>query len=294
MSFSDLNGKGWVPIVAAGPAILAFLLCFLDNGITWHLINHKSHKLSHGEAYNYDLILSGCFNFVNGLLGLPWLVATTVPCIIHVHSLAEKDKDGNFISVQETRLTGLLAHLLLGLSLLFLKVLQLLPMPVLYGVFLFMGLSSLPNIQFWNRFLMFLQQPSKYTPTVYNRHIASKKVHFYTVLQIFFFSLVFLVQNFPAISVIFPMMTFLCIPARLFLLPRFFKGWELLLLDGEDEPIDEWIKRKEGVPVNQELDLTERGFTEQGFNEQGMDQTGNLDEDGSGDSNDAESLIEDA
>ena len=32
VDFSDLNGKGWVPIVAAGPAILAFLLCFLDNG----------------------------------------------------------------------------------------------------------------------------------------------------------------------------------------------------------------------------------------------------------------------
>ena len=32
VDFSDLNGKGWVPLVAAGPAILAFLLCFLDNG----------------------------------------------------------------------------------------------------------------------------------------------------------------------------------------------------------------------------------------------------------------------
>ena len=35
---------GWVPFAAAGPAIMAFLLCYLDNGITWHLINHKHHK----------------------------------------------------------------------------------------------------------------------------------------------------------------------------------------------------------------------------------------------------------
>ena len=68
---TDLNGKGWIPIFAALPGILAFLLNYLDCGITWHLINHKSHKLQHGEAYNYDLILVGCFNFINGLLGLP-------------------------------------------------------------------------------------------------------------------------------------------------------------------------------------------------------------------------------
>ena len=40
-------------------------------------------------------------------------------------------------------------------------------------------------------------------------------------------------------------MTFLCIPARLFFLPRFFEGWELVLLDGEDEEIEEWIDAKE-------------------------------------------------
>lgn len=40
----DLNGRG-TPLVAAGPGILAFLLTFLDNGITWHLINNPANKL---------------------------------------------------------------------------------------------------------------------------------------------------------------------------------------------------------------------------------------------------------
>ena len=39
------SGKAWVPFMAAGPAILAFILVFLDDGITWHLINHPSHKV---------------------------------------------------------------------------------------------------------------------------------------------------------------------------------------------------------------------------------------------------------
>jgi hypothetical protein len=184
-------------------------------------------------------------NAINGMLGLPWLVATTVPCMIHVSALAEKDKEGHIIYTQETRLTGLFAHLLLGLTLLFLNVLKLIPMPVLYGVFLFMGLASIGGIQFWQRFLLFLQQPSIYPDYPYVKYMQKGRVHLYTVIQIFFFGLIFFVQNFDPIKIAFPLMTFLCIPARIFLFPRIFKGWELLLLDGDDDDIEEWIKLKE-------------------------------------------------
>jgi hypothetical protein len=235
----------WAPFAAAGPAIMAFLLCYLDNGITWHLINHKHHKLTHGEAYNYDLCLNGLFNCINGLMGLPWLVATTVPCIIHLNSLAEKDVKGNFLSVQETRLTMLFSHVLLGCTMLALNVLKLLPLPVLLGVFLFMGLSSLPGIQFWNRFLLFFMQPSRYPETVFLKYMESNRVHLYTCFQMVFFFGIFVVMNIKAISIAFPFMTFLCIPSRLFFLPKFFAGWELTLLDGEEDYIDEWVALKQ-------------------------------------------------
>ncbi|KAG7338911.1 HCO3- transporter family protein [Nitzschia inconspicua] len=243
--FGDLNGKGWVPIMCAAPAIGAFLLLYLDNGITWHLINHKSHQLEHGEAYNYDLMLSGFFNMVNGFLGLPWLVASTVPCIIHLQALAETDRNGNILSVQETRLTLLFSHLLVGLSMLVLSALELIPLPVLYGVFLFMGLSSLPKIQFWQRFLLFFKQPAVWPSTPYTDWMKKLRIHKYTVFQTLFFALVFVVQNVKVISIAFPFMVFLCIPARLFVLPKLFEGWELELLDGEDEQIEEWVDAKE-------------------------------------------------
>ena len=79
----DLNGKSWIVFVAAGPAALAFILAFLDNGITWHIINHPSNKLSHGEAYNYDTCVSAIMVAANSMIGLPWLVASTVPCMMH-------------------------------------------------------------------------------------------------------------------------------------------------------------------------------------------------------------------
>ena len=151
--------------------------------------------------------------------------------------------------MQETRLTSLLAHALVGLSLVFLKLLRLIPLPVLLGVFLFMGLSSLPGIQFWNRILLFFKQPSLYPETPYTKYIEKKRIHLYTVLQIVFFCGIFIVQNTKSIAIIFPFMTLLCIPGRLFLLPKFLEGWELLLLDGDNEDIEEWVALKEGHEV---------------------------------------------
>ena len=55
-----------------------------------------------------------------------------------------------------------------------------------------------------------------------------------------------MVQNTKQISIAFPFMTLLCIPARLYLAPKFFHGWELCLLDGDDDQIKEWIDAKEG------------------------------------------------
>jgi hypothetical protein len=68
VNLSDLNGKTWVPFMAAGPALLAFILVFLDDGITWHLINHPSHKLKHGDAYNVSNFLSALWYHVFGPL----------------------------------------------------------------------------------------------------------------------------------------------------------------------------------------------------------------------------------
>ena len=243
----DLNGKSWAPFMAAGPALLSFILFYLDNGITWHLIYNPGNNLQHGESYNWDLFLNGACNMVNGFLGLPWLVATTVPCLVHLNNLSEKDKDGNIIHVQETRLTYFFSHLLVGLSLLFLNGLKQIPLPVLLGVFLFMGLSSMPGIQFWNRFLLFFQQPLKYPERPYTKYMETKRIHLFTIFQIVFFLGVFFVQNTPSVAIAFPFMTLLCIPARIFLAPKIFHGWELCLLDGYDEEVDEWVAAKEAA-----------------------------------------------
>ena len=86
---------------------------------------------------------------VCSLLGLPWFVAATVRSINHVNSLkmeSESNAPGEapkFLGVREQRVTGTVIFLMIGLSVLLTPVLAYVPMPVLYGVFLYMGVSSL-------------------------------------------------------------------------------------------------------------------------------------------------------
>ena len=65
-NLGDLNGKTYVPFLAAGPAILAYVLVYLDNGITWHLVYSPDNNLQHGESFNWDIFLNGACNMING------------------------------------------------------------------------------------------------------------------------------------------------------------------------------------------------------------------------------------
>lgn len=68
-----------------------------------------------------------------------------------------------FLGVREQRVTHILIFVLIGLSVLMTSVLCHIPMPVLYGVFLYMGADSLKGLQFFDRILLIFM-PNKYQP----------------------------------------------------------------------------------------------------------------------------------
>uniref|UniRef100_A0A6Q2X9U2 Anion exchange protein n=1 Tax=Esox lucius TaxID=8010 RepID=A0A6Q2X9U2_ESOLU len=143
----------WTVLAAAIPALLCTILIFMDQQITAVIINRKEHKLLKGCGYHLDLLMVGVMLAVCSIMGLPWFVAATVLSISHVNSLkleSESSAPGEqprFLGIREQRLTGLVIFLLMGLSVFMTGVLQFIPMPVLYGVFLYMGASSLRGIQ---------------------------------------------------------------------------------------------------------------------------------------------------
>jgi hypothetical protein len=240
----NTNGKAWLPLAAAGPAVLGFILVFLDDGITWHLMNHPSHKLTHGDAMTYDTCLIAIMAAVNGILGLPLVVASTVPCLNHLHALSTKDSKGNIIKVQQTRLTGILIHALMCVSLFLLPLLKLIPVPVLLGVFLFMGLTSLGTNQLFERVLMFFMQPSKYPKHPYTEHMAKSRMHLFTAIQLILFAGLYVIIATKVVAIIFPFYILMCIPIRLFVLPMIFKDEELLFIDSDEDAINEFLTRQ--------------------------------------------------
>ena len=87
------------------------------------------------------------------IFGLPWFVAATVLSMTHVNSLkmeSESSAPGEkpqFLGVREQRVTHVSIFVLCGFSVFFTSILRNIPMPVLYGVFLYMGMSSLKGSQ---------------------------------------------------------------------------------------------------------------------------------------------------
>lgn len=175
-----LEGRGWLiypfnrnpiwsPLVAALPALLGTILIFMDQQITAVIVNRKENKLKKGCGYHLDLFVLAILIEICSLMGLPWFVAATVLSINHVNSLklesecAAPGEKPQFLGVREQRVTHILIFVTIGLSVLLTPMLSHIPMPVLFGVFLYMGVASLKGLQFFDRILIMFM-PNKYQP----------------------------------------------------------------------------------------------------------------------------------
>ncbi|XP_051562777.1 electroneutral sodium bicarbonate exchanger 1-like isoform X3 [Myxocyprinus asiaticus] len=235
----------WTVLAASVPALLCTILIFMDQQITAVIINRKEHKLQKGCGYHLDLLMVGVMLAVCSIMGLPWFVAATVLSISHVNSLkleSESSAPGEqprFLGIREQRLTGLVIFLLMGCSVFMTGALQFIPMPVLYGVFLYMGVSSLKGIQFFDRLKLFGMPPKHQPDFIYLRHVPLRKVHLFTVTQLTCLVLLWVIKTSPA-AIVFPMMVLALVFIRK-LLDFCFSKRELSYLD---DLMPEWKKKK--------------------------------------------------
>uniref|UniRef100_A0A674ACV8 Anion exchange protein n=1 Tax=Salmo trutta TaxID=8032 RepID=A0A674ACV8_SALTR len=201
----------WVYVASGVPALLVTILIFMDQQISAVIVNRKENKLKKGCGYHLDLFWVGILMAVCSFLGLPWYVAATVISIAHIDSLkmeSESSAPGEqpqFLGVREQRLTGILVFVLTGVSIFLAPVLQYIPMPVLYGVFLYMGVASLAGIQFWERIKLYLM-PAKHQPDFsFLRHVPLRRVHLFTLVQIICLAVLWTLKSTVA-AIIFPVM----------------------------------------------------------------------------------------
>jgi len=230
--FQTTSGRPWlVPLLdlpvwarwaAILPALMATVLLFLDQNITVRLVNNPSYKMEKGRRKNNvldgmhaDMLVISILTFFQSLIGFPWLVAATVRSISHVRALSKFDKDGKVKGTIEQRLTGISIHALIGSCVIFAKPRSLLtqvPLPVLMGLFMYLGTSSLPGNEMFERIKGVFKDDSVASKKKWSS-IPKKVVNGFTALQVACLGAMFWVKS-SSIGVLFPVVIAMLAPLR--------------------------------------------------------------------------------
>ncbi|XP_014779810.1 solute carrier family 4 member 11 [Octopus bimaculoides] len=217
------------------------LLFFMDQNISAALVNAPQNKMKKGTAYHWDLFVVGVINGVLSLFAFPWLHAALPHSPLHVLALADVEErvdQGHvyqtIVNVRETRLTAIFSHILIGLSLLILNYLAYIPNPVLYGLFLFVAVTSLYDNQLFERFCLLFTEQSAYPPNHYIRQVPQRKMHLFTGLQVLQLVIlcVFGFVPYPYLKMFFPVLIFGLIPVRHKIIPYIINDNFLKAMDG--------------------------------------------------------------
>lgn len=230
--FGTTSGRPWlVPIMdlpvwarwaSFFPALMATVLLFLDQNITVRLVNNPRWKMTKGrrkgnvlDGMHADMLVVSILTAIQSLFGIPWLVAATVRSLSHVGSLSKYDKDGKVEGTMEQRVTGVSIHTLIGCCVLFNKPRQLLkqvPLPVLMGLFMYLGISALPGNEMWERMIGAFKDETV-APKERWSAVPKRTVNLFTLIQVGCLGATFAAKESP-IGVLFPVIIALLAPIR--------------------------------------------------------------------------------
>lgn len=187
---------------------------------------------------------------VQSVFGMPWTHAALPHSPLHARQLADVEeyeahgrRYERVILSRETRWTGFVTHILIGLSILLKDALGKIPLAVLYGFFLYMGIATLDGNALWDRVLLLVTQKERYPANHYVRRVPIKRIHLYTFIQLallvilwFFKSNFYLGDTVFNTGLLFPFVIAMFIPVRLYILPRLFSAKQLEALSHEESP----------------------------------------------------------
>ena len=151
----------WARWASAAPALLAAVLLFLDQNITARLVNNPRYKMKKGrdtdnllDGTHGDMLVLSLLTALTSVMGLPWMAGATTRSAAHVRSLSILDSKGEITGTLENRVSGAAIHAMIGACALFSfprMLLSQVPLPVLSGVFLYLGMTSLQGLELWER-----------------------------------------------------------------------------------------------------------------------------------------------
>lgn len=198
--------------------------------------------------YHLDFVSLAVVNFVLSILGLPWVHGALPFSPMHAQALAdvhEYQRHGSIARLtelsRETRLSNLIAHLLILGVVGARPLLEAIPTAVLYGFFLFVGAAALGENSLWSRVELIFTEPVNYPPNHANRLLSKRTLHCFTAVQLGVFSVLWLVKaqfyldtDVP-VSLLFPFVLAAVVPFRIKVLPLLFNPDHIVaILAGEE------------------------------------------------------------
>ncbi|KAF2358899.1 Bicarbonate transporter eukaryotic [Trinorchestia longiramus] len=239
----------WAIFACAPASLLLLTLIFIEENICQLILSKPERNMKKGSGFHWDLFLSCSVNIISGLMGAPFMTPAVVRSVSHAAALTIVDSKNpsKATGAYEQRLSAFVVSVLVGLSIFLSDLLNLIPNAVLYGVFLYMGISATAGIQFLERCILFLV-PVKHHPKAmpFVKDVATKKMHLFTAIQLTMIVVLWVVKQSPA-SLCFPFILMILVPIRMYLLPYIWNAKELFALDGGAPPKDD----------NEELDFYE-------------------------------------
>ncbi|XP_039982294.1 anion exchange protein 2b isoform X2 [Xiphias gladius] len=229
----------WMMFACCLPALLVFILIFMETQITTLIVSKKERMLVKGSGFHLDLLLIVVLGGSSALFGLPWMAAATVRSVTHVNALTVMSKavapgdKPRIQEVKEQRVTGLLVAIMVGLSIVISDLLRQIPLAVLFGIFLYMGVMSLNGIQLTERMMLLLMPPKYHPDHTYVRKVRTLRMHLFTCIQVVCLAVLWAVMSTQA-SLAFPFVLILTVPVKMFLLSRIFTVREMACLDADD------------------------------------------------------------
>jgi len=227
-------------ILCALPAVLLTCLFFMDQNISVRLVNNPKNGLKKGPAYNQDMVALGIITGGLSLVGLPWMCGATVQSMNHVRAMtrlkySEEKNSVEIETVTETRLSGFIIHAMIASTVLILPLLKVLPIPVVSGIFLFLGRKLMSGNSFLIRIRDSIAERSRLREDHPIRVVGRRKVNIFTSVQACLLLILWKFKQYPLTAMFFPSVIGLLMVIRSFVLPRYFTEKEFVAL-GDPTP----------------------------------------------------------
>lgn len=196
-------------------------------------MEEKDKKLEKPGGVNWDLMVMSICTFFSSIFGLPWICVSGVQTIEHAKGLSYMKKTApgakpEVDRVVENRVTTLALALLFGVTIFFGRFLKYIPVACLFGVFMYLGTSSMLETTLFKGLINVLHFGKNFRHTEADLNVTANRIRFYRFLQLIGLVWIYAVKQFNVVSILFPFVFVAFIGCRQFILPWIYNEEELL------------------------------------------------------------------